>query len=476
MLNILIRKELQSILHSPKFPATFAVCSLLIILSVMIGIREYRVAIRQYEAGRQITDEQLQRRINWSSSPTRVLREPDPLQIFVSGVTFDLGRWSYVSTRQAAHLLHSVYSEDPVFAVFRFMDFSFTVLVVLSLFAIVFTYDAISGEREAGTLRLVFSHPIPRARYLFAKCVGAWLGLIIPLLIPILIGLLLLQLFSVPFTGSDWARLIALLGVALLYLTFFVVLGIFMSSLTKRSVISFLLSLMVWVLFVFIVPRIGIAAAEQVVRVPSYGEIESQRSAYERDQWQEYPAYFSKALDEFYREHSNPSLQEEMAFQDSIQSEVMKTIQKYEWKLLDDRNRAQREQQRLAFALCRFSPASAFQLAAMSLANTDIELKQRYEEAINRYQVTFAAYFKSKQIDPPGTDRITIMSDGSGMLKASFPSSAKVDLSDLPRFLLPDWPVGAALGQIAVDAGLLVCLIFAVFTGSWIAFMRYDLR
>jgi len=44
-----------------------------------------------------------------------------------------------------------------------------------------------------------FSSAVPRAKYLIAKCVGAWLGLVVPIAIPILISILLLFVYAIPF-------------------------------------------------------------------------------------------------------------------------------------------------------------------------------------------------------------------------------------------------------------------------------------
>ena len=59
MLKTLIEKELKSIIASPKFVATFSVCSVLILLSVFVGIKEYKAAVRQYEAATQLADQEL---------------------------------------------------------------------------------------------------------------------------------------------------------------------------------------------------------------------------------------------------------------------------------------------------------------------------------------------------------------------------------------------------------------------------------
>ena len=48
MLSILVEKELKAIVLSPKFFATFGVCSALILLSVFVGIQEHREAIDRH--------------------------------------------------------------------------------------------------------------------------------------------------------------------------------------------------------------------------------------------------------------------------------------------------------------------------------------------------------------------------------------------------------------------------------------------
>ena len=171
MLWVLIEKELKSIIQSPKFVATFGVCSLLILLSVFIGINEYRASVAQYETANSWVDQQISEATSFEDLPTRVYRQPDPMQIFVSGVNYDVGRLSQISSTEDIKLEQSAYSDDPLFAVFRYIDFGFIVQVVLSLFAIVFTYDAINGERESGTLKLVLSNSIARGQYLFAKSI-----------------------------------------------------------------------------------------------------------------------------------------------------------------------------------------------------------------------------------------------------------------------------------------------------------------
>ena len=83
----------------------------------------------------------------------------------------------------------------------------YIVRIVLSLVAVLLTYDAISGEREQGTLKLILSNGVPRSTILLSKCIGGYVTLILPFLVPVLIALLILTMSeSISFTGEDWSR------------------------------------------------------------------------------------------------------------------------------------------------------------------------------------------------------------------------------------------------------------------------------
>ena len=53
--------------------------------------------------------------------------------------------------------------------------------IFMSFFVILFTFDAIAGERVHGTLSLMMSNQISRAQMLFAKYLGTFFTLMVPL-------------------------------------------------------------------------------------------------------------------------------------------------------------------------------------------------------------------------------------------------------------------------------------------------------
>lgn len=484
MLSTLIQKELKAIILSPKFTATFAVCSLLMLLSVYIGVREYKTAVRQYETVNELTEQEIREQSSWHSMYNRTLRKPDPMQIFVAGLSYDVGRKSLISSQSPVKLEHSIYSDDLIFAIFRFIDFAFIVQVVLSLFAILFTYDAINGERERGTLRLIFSNSVPRAQFIVAKCAGAWLGLVVPICIPIMLSILIVLLFDVPLTQVHWAKLATLMLLSLLFFTFFIVLGVMISAWTRRSNVSFMMALVFWIVFVLIIPRAGVITAGQLVSVPRVAEIEGQREAYAKERW----GTFYEEMEKRWTERqgsscgSNEEIEDEklwayMEEDDSMHDAAMQDIEGFQAKLMDDLRHRKAVQERLAFALSRFSPASAYQLGAMSIAGTDISSKSRDEDAMNEYRTRFNEYVEKKQDEGGATGHVMITISSEDGMKVDAPrEQGTLDVSDLPRYEPPKTSYADSVAPAVVDFGLLSIFTIVAFAGAFVRFLRYDVR
>ncbi len=488
MFRTLLEKELKAILLSPKFAATFAACSILILLSLFIGIQDYRASVRQYETATRLAEQQMREQSSWGNLNNRVFRQPDPMQIFVSGVNNDIGRFSMINSFQSVKLRNSIYSDDPIFAVFRFVDLTFIFQVVLSLFAILFTYDAINGERESGTLRLTFANAISRAQYLLAKYLGSLLALVVPLFIPLLLGALLVLVFQVPMATADWARLIVWLGISLLFFAFFIAFGLLISSLTKRSSVSFLISLVGWVLFVLIIPRAAVMAAGQIVTVPSVAEIEGQQDGFAKQRWERYKEELMNRWQERQAEMEGMTPDEREVYRDDhmwnwmqdddkSRKAVQRDINTQSRKIHEDLRNRIAVQERLAFSLTRVSPASAYNLAAMNLAGTDVGLKPRYEEPMRNYRDDFTRFVEKKQEETGSSGGIRVTFDSEKGFDFKIDRGAgTLDLTDLPRFVAQKRSLRETIAPTIFDFGLLCLYTILAFAGSIVAFLRYDLR
>ena len=482
MFSTLFEKELKAIFLSPKFVATFGVCSLLILLSVFVGIQEYQNEQDQYETAIQLAEQQIMQEDSWWGIENVVFRKPNPMQIFVSGVNNDIGRSAEISTWVEPKLEGSNYADDTLFAVFRFIDLTFIVQVVLSLFAILFTYNGINGERESGTLKLALSNAVPRGQYVFAKFAGSWVGLTIPLMIPILLGVLLVMVLGIPMDGGDWARLGTLIGSSVLYFTFFIAFGLFVSSVTKRSSVSFLILLVAWVTLVLIVPRAATMTAGQVVPVTSVAEIESQKDRFRTDRWNSYRRLRVEMREERessmvgmtpderrdYQQNNQQRWQEEeSAARETLEEEINEFSRKVDENLRNQKM----AQEKMAYTLSRFSPASAYKLTAMQMANTGTGLKSTYEDAMKAYRTSFTQFVEAKREEERRRNQ-----GRGGFGRRNQDDQESLDLAELPRFEAPKQDYAEAVAPSILDFGLLSLFSIAAFAGSFLAFIRYDVR
>jgi len=488
MFSLLIKKELTTIIQSPKFVTTFATSSLLIILVVLVGISEYKHNVKQYNTGVVLGKSTTEDSRSWHSVSALAYRQPDPMQIFVSGVNNDIGRFSNVNKQKEVRLQNSSYSDDPIFAVFRSIDFAFIITIVISLFAIMFTYNSINGEKEEGTLRLVFSNSVSRVAYIGSKIIGSWLGLVVPLLIPILISFLFVIIFEIDFNFSHWNRLLLLTFASLLYYTFFIIFGILISSTTKNSSTSFLVLLTFWIVSVFIVPRVGVIAAAQFIQVPSQAEVDSQLDAFSKDMWNAQ----MEEISELWRQRNvlmeGMSTEERETFQDAnswswmreddlLRKEKEEEIAGFSKKLYEGFNNNKIELRKLALKLSRISPASAYQLTAMNLASTDIEMKTRYEDAVQTHREKFLKHASEKEEKEGGSFGIRInMDTETGISITDGRSENKLDFSELPKFVEPRRSLAKIFEPTITDLGILLVLTIVSFGASVFRFGKFDLR
>ena len=125
------------------------------------------------------------------------------------------------------------------------LDWSVIVRYVLSFLCIVLSYNAISGERESGTLRLAFANPVSRGQFLMGKFLAHLLTLTVTLTLGSLISLAILALSGVLELNGLVARsYLFFLAGAVFFAALFLLLGlgIFLAMTvfaTKDAVFSF---------------------------------------------------------------------------------------------------------------------------------------------------------------------------------------------------------------------------------------------
>ncbi len=472
MFRLILDKELREIVGTTKFAVTFGVCAVLILLAFYVGARNYQVSRAEYEGAVVENLRQMEGLTEWREIDNRIFLPPQPLASLVSGVSNDIGRTVEVQSRGELRSEDSRFNEDPIFAVFRFLDLEFIFTIVLSLFAILFGFDAINGEKERGTLRLSFANSVPRDKYILGKLVGSFLALVVPLLIPILLGCLMIPLLGVPMDANSWTRLAMVILAGILYFGVFLTLSVFVSALTQRSSSSFLLLLVLWIFAVLIVPRASVLVSGRAVDVPSVDEVDYEKGKYSRQLFSEQMEGMQKYLQTAASTDDHQKFMADMQeFSKGQAEERAEKMRVFTEQLNEQRENKSNARERVALALARLSPTASFSLASADLASTSLELRSSYMQAADAYQEAFGRFMAEKGVNS-GFMRFSVRHAGVEEEEEPEP----IDTRELPDFTYEAPPAREAISESLPDLGLLFLFNVVFFAGAFVAFLRYDVR
>ena len=470
MFKLIFIKELKEIIQSSRFTISFAVCSVLIIVSFFMGAQNYLASQAQYEATIQENKNQMAANSEWMMVQHTIMLPPQPLMALVNGISNDIGRNIEMSGRGELRPENTRFNDEPIFAIFRFMDLEFIFGVVLSLFAIIFAYDAINGEKVNGTLKLCFSNSVSRASFIGGKLAGSFIGLTVALLIPLLIGCAMLPLLGIHLNSDQWLRLGLILASGLAYFGLFLALAIGISAMTDRPSNSFLIGLVVWIFAVLIMPRASVLISGRMVEVPNVDQITAEKSRYRIQLFDEDRP---KMADFSAPEGTEPQavMQEFSKFMRELGDERTRKMEAFEERINEEYLNKRREQAKIALNLSRISPASVFTLASSRIAGTSLELQNRFMDSAKDYQEIYADFMNEKtgHAGSSGFRMIISTSDDEEEEKT-------IDVNELPQFQYETASFTSSAANSILDLGLLMLFNLVFFGGAFAAFLKYDLR
>ena len=204
-----------------RFAAAVFIMLLLVVTNTAVLIKHYEQRLADYDATVKMNQRQLQETKTYSAGEMYVDRPLNPLCIFNAGFDERLGNTVSASYRSVPSLWDSWKrgSDNPFMDMFASMDIVLIFEVILSLLALIFAYDTLTGEYEHGTLRLVLTHPVPRGHILLAKYISAMLCLLVPLLMSLLLSIILLTTSTaISLNTNDFLRIG---GIVLISVTIF---------------------------------------------------------------------------------------------------------------------------------------------------------------------------------------------------------------------------------------------------------------
>ena len=458
MFFLVVRKEIVHNIYSFRFVATYALLCGLVLLAMFLMSSDYRSRQQVYtsETARErarvdqlksIQDPSVQFE-ELSQTHFAGIRPPQALSILARGLDDDLP--TRISARNwlnsgSEQLLHNL-----LFQIFQTPDFVYVINIVTSLLALLFVFDSICGEKEAGTLKLLLSNSVPRDIVLAGKWIGGYLSVVGPFSVAVLGGLVYIHLTGALELGGDSLGRFGLIYlVSLMYISVCFTLGLLISTLTHRASTALLVCLLVWIGWILVVPTLAPLGARLTVPVPSRQVIVMESRAIEREAELLVTSYLKRVGDESRKERkarrdaerAQQSLEE--FYQKKVKAQVLRTQN-----------------------LARLSPSSSFVFAATRLAGTGPELSGHFLKARDQFRESYDQYMK----DVHDRAQVDWTRDGPMVRNPDW-----FNPGDVPRFHLFEEALADSFDAASFDMLLLVVFNVLFFMLSYAAFLRYDI-
>jgi len=472
----LIAKELRAHLLSFRFLASFVILFVLVVVTAFVLTGDFVRQLDEHSARQTELDRYLRAyaHFNRIGGVLRPAQPPVPFQALIRGLTADVNLEDF--------------DNDPLPVMFPLIDLTFIVTILVSLIALILTYDAVSGEKEEGTLKLMLANGLPRSKIILAKAVGAGLTLLGPLVVSLAAGLLVIVLNPrIDWTGADWAALGLILAGAAVFAGVFALIGILVSSVHRSSSASVMTSLFVWTLLVLVVPNLSpyvasflspapsrIAVARETSRLTDVDRDDLGRklqAEYQAEVLKAYPVLGERlteaevrrrvAEDAGYRtayEANRAASQRAWAEANRIQREKAAVLE-------DDLARKEAAQTGLARALSMISPLADFSYLATDLSSTGVRNRVHFGRLAGLWSRAFWQDYQPKK---------------TAEMRAKDPtadtSNTAVDMTDAPRFRYTEEGLGGRIRAALPPFAVLLGYGIALFAAAYVSFIRYDVR
>jgi len=481
MLWHITKREILDHISSLRFALTLALVLMLFIMNALVFINSYEWRLKDYskEVNKQL---QMFREASSSLSALIFLRKegslyksPGHLAFCAEGQEKNLPKrvelrsesggvtgamnYSYY-TPWYIEYPYEKYRRNLKLQRFVELDWSFIIGVVMSFVAVLFTFDAISGEREHGTLRLVLSNSIPRNIVLLGKYLGASVSLGIPLILGFLLNLLIVNMDkSILMSDSDWLKIGTMVTISFIYLSLFIWLGLLVSSRMPGSSMSLIILLLIWVILVVIIPSsIGTLTGRES-QLPKLTAVSARIDAIADEIQQRYERH---GLMEDSPKKAYPPTAATLRW-----ANYLKERYDTEAQIKAEYLSHQFAQVRRIRAIARISPTAVYQYALESLAGTGFTHHEQFIAQVRRYREEFLEFIKSEDRKDSNSLHIYFLPETV--------SDKPVNFQKVPQFA-EQYSFETAFQKSFWDMGLLVGLNVLLFLAAVIAFLQADVR
>jgi len=511
----IVKKEFYNNLLTANFIIGFILCLLLIPFTVYTGVKTYENRVSQYQKDLKRAAEVFEKTQVYGQLKPLCIQPVTPLSIFCKGITEQIGNNVQIRIDEKSTFAEDITTmhENPFLNSFMSLDFVNILCIILSLLGMFFSYNLFSNEKEKGTLKLFFSNSVSRSIFFTGKITGIYITIIPVLFICYIIVLLIIQ-FSplVKLSENDYLRICVMFIFSIVYFSFFVCLGGYISSKTSSSARSLIINLFVWCFILFLLPNIISYAGKNFVKIPDYNAIKVNMSEIDQEFWERSNELQKKVKKEDLKSTGwnmcadwifgplqlyftpRPTMQYERRLHELTAPTVLDYADK-KWPLQESYLKDLYHQQRIIKYLSCLSPSEIFKHITASVCKTDMNAHIDFMEKTRIYRDQFFQYYKDKKIFssfkyfsaqdentfPENWEQANEMYN-TWRIKANpgstfdLTSFGYLDTSDIPKFNYKSQNIINGLANQVILLGVILFLCIILLWVTYISFLNYDVR
>lgn len=474
MFFTIVKKELFDHFLSLRFAVGTVICLLLMVISMVILVGDYGDAQETYRNNTENYRETAEKtgdinRLGWYG--IQVDRPPPTLQVSVTGVERDAERTANVRADGMAKPITQG-TINPAIRLFPVADLAYIVAAVLSLLVFVFSYDALTGERESETIKVLFSYPVPRDLVILGKAVAGFIAASIPFVAAALIGALFVVVSSkISFSSDHWAAYGLIIAGSLVLIGTMFSLGLFVSACCRHSSTSITILVFLWAIFVMVVPNMSPFVAEAAAPITPQSvvdnKIRKETHQVHSEMWSTMREKGRKLFSNMRGddEEGKKARMEFFKLMQEMREDVNLEVMQIETRHTEDFNREQEGQVGFTKGFSRVSPIACYVYSVSDLAATGIRKKEHFADHIERYRKTFKDYVDEKVEEERKKNDGNFSMWGRG-------NREDLDLSDLPEFDYQEETLSQRFTSSVWDMGFLASYGILFFVLAFATFLR----
>jgi ABC-2 type transport system permease protein len=418
MLGACIRKEILCHLASVRFWVATLITVVLAAGSTLIAARDYESRRERYDDRSAAQQREIRNVSVYSFLQPGALRPPEPLSVFDQGFDARLGTEVKIHLFEVpTHATGGSRGNELLAALpAAEVDLTTIVSVILGLLALLLACDAVTCEREEGTLRTLLAQGVSRRVVLAGKTLGGLLTLCLPLAAALLVSFAVVALtVGLEPYESRGPRIAGLVASYLIYLALMLLLGLLISLRARSSSRALMISVFLWLVTIIVLPQVAWTVAGGLVDTrEEASRAESRERELAAEESHRLSAAFARhPLRRAFNGHTaisyakgphravrhrNGSASYYDALQEYYGLEVRSGIQQAQrvYKAQREYEERLRKGERLGFWLAAASPAVLLDRVSESFAGTSLEDYDAFLAECRRHRLALLAFLERR--------------------------------------------------------------------------------